>query len=103
EMRAWTEALVRRAHAPLLLGSVAIEHPNQPNEQWLNGAFVATPDGGLQKDYYAKRHLVPFGEFVPLRPILGWIGKFVPIGDDFQPGQDASPLSLTLRGQPLLV
>ena len=35
---------------------------------------------------YDKIHLVPFGEYLPLRPILGWINKFVPL-DDFTPGK----------------
>jgi apolipoprotein N-acyltransferase len=99
-MEAFATALTARAKTPLLLGSIAIEHRGQPNEQWFNGAFAITPANGVQKDYYAKRQLVPFGEFVPLRPVLGWLRKFVPIGDDFSRGQDSSPLVVSLRGAP---
>jgi apolipoprotein N-acyltransferase len=28
--------------------------------------------------------------------VLGWLSKFVPIGDDFTPGQDSSPLIVSL-------
>jgi apolipoprotein N-acyltransferase len=67
---------------------------------WYDGAFVVDPLAGLQPSYYAKRRLVPFGEFVPLRPLLGWIHKFVPIGDtDITPGTDASLLSVPMRGE----
>lgn len=96
EMKKLVEGLVQRAKAPLLLGSVAIEKPNTPEEQWFNGAFLVLPDKGVQENYYAKRQLVPFGEFVPLRPVLGWIDKFVPIGGDFARGETSSPLLVPL-------
>jgi len=98
EVKKWTEALVHKTNIPLLLGSVAIEHPNLPNEAWYNGAFVVDPVTGLQPESYTKRHLVPFGEYVPLRPILGWLKKFTDVGeDDFLSGQDATPLRLKTK------
>ncbi len=101
--QAFVEAVVKRANAPLLLGSIAVEAANTPGERWLNGAFHATPAEGVAPAYYAKRKLVPFGEFVPFRPLLGWLGKFVPIGGDFQAGEDSAPLLVALRGEPLVV
>ena len=99
-VKAFAESLASRAGAPLLLGSISIENRGKPDEQAFNGAFLVTPDGGVQKDYYAKRQLVPFGEFVPLRPVLGWLSKFVPIGpEDFSRGLDSSPLFVPLRGE----
>ena len=102
EMKNFVESLVRRAQSPLLLGSVAVEHRGEPGEQWFNGAFLVTPAGGVQPDYYAKRQLVPFGEFIPLRPVLGWLSKVVPIGDDFSRGADSSPLLVPVRDQTLI-
>jgi len=64
-VRDFTEDLVRRAKTALLLGSIAIEDQGKADERWLNGAFVVTPEFGLKSAYYAKRKLVPFGEFVP--------------------------------------
>lgn len=102
--RAFVEDLAHRANAPLLLGSIGIENLDQPNERWLNAAFVVDPVTGLQDSYYAKRHLVPFGEYVPLRPLLGWLSKIVPVGDDdFTPGEGSSPLVIQLRNGPLTV
>jgi apolipoprotein N-acyltransferase len=102
--RAFVESLARRGGVPLLIGSVGVEHRGQPNEQWFNAAFVVDPVTGVQTNYYAKRHLVPFGEYVPLRPLLGWLNKIVPVGDeDFSPGLDSSPLVIPLRGSPVTV
>jgi len=102
-VREFVENLVTRADVPLLLGSIAVEQRDTADERWFNGVMLVTPDFGLQPIYYAKRRLVPFGEFVPFRPVLGWIGKFVPIGDDFAPGEDARPLVAGVRGGTLVV
>jgi len=99
--RAWIEGLAAAAKAPLVLGSIAIEHRGQPDEKWYNGMFVVTPDLGEQTAWYAKRHLVPFGEYIPLRPLLGWLSKVVPIGDDFTPGDSAAPLLVPVRHESL--
>lgn len=95
-VRQFVERLAQRSHVPLLIGSIATEHARTPNEQWFNAAFVVDPITGLQTTYYAKQHLVPFGEYVPLRPLFGWLSKFVPIGDDFTAGTDSPPLVLSL-------
>jgi apolipoprotein N-acyltransferase len=100
DLQAFVESLASRTQTPLLFGSLAVENGGKADAKDFNGAFLATPDGGLQKDYYAKRQLVPFGEFVPLRPVLGWLKKFVPIGDDdFSRGFDSAPLLVPLRGK----
>jgi apolipoprotein N-acyltransferase len=102
QMQAWVESLVNRAHTPLVLGTIAVEHANQPGEAWYNAACVVDPTAGLQPVYYAKRKLVPFGEYVPLRPLLGWLKKIVPIGDDDDArGHAAQPLSVSLNGRVL--
>jgi apolipoprotein N-acyltransferase len=104
-VRRWTEDLVARARVPVLLGSIAVEPSlaGAGEADWYNGAFLVDPQEGLREQYYAKRHLVPFGEYVPLRPLLGWIGKFVEIGGDFRAGRDASPLFVPMAERTLAV
>lgn len=99
--KAFVETLARRAGRPLLLGSIAVEGRGGPDEAWFNGAFLATPSEGVATAYYAKRKLVPFGEYVPLRPLLGWLEKVVPVGGDFLAGDSAAPLLVPVRGEPV--
>ena len=80
---------------PLFIGANAVE-TGAAGSKWYDGAFVVTPTAGVQSAYYAKRHLVPFGEYVPWRPLLGWISKFVPLYNDATPGTDAAPLLVRL-------
>lgn len=95
---AWTTSLVQQCKTPLLLGAVAVED-RAGEEHWTNGVFLMDPKQGLSPVWYTKRHLVPFGEYVPLRPLLGWLKKVVPVGDDFERGTEARPLLVRLRGE----
>lgn len=65
-------ALVHRAldaldGTPLLAGMLRTEEGRQ-----FNTMAELAPDGSV-RDVYAKRSLVPFGEYVPLREHLGWV------------------------------
>jgi apolipoprotein N-acyltransferase len=45
---------------------------------------------------YRKSHLVPFGEFIPLRPVLGWIVSVlaIPLQDFSRGGENQRPLAV---------
>ena len=58
-----------------------------------NSLYVVLPDGRLPARY-DKAHLVPYGEYLPARPILSAIGlsRLVPGDLDFWPGPGARTL-----------
>ncbi|EQB33167.1 apolipoprotein N-acyltransferase [Sphingobium ummariense] len=60
-----------------------------------NSVWIVTPQGTLP-GRYDKAHLVPYGEYLPMRPILSAIGlsRLVPGDIDFKPGP--GPQSLVL-------
>jgi apolipoprotein N-acyltransferase len=72
-----------------------------------NAVFLAFPDGTLSETVYYKRHLVPFGEYVPMRdlvevlvPPLADIGM---LSDDLAAGKDSAIFDTPLGGIGTLV
>ena len=54
-----------------------------------NANLAYEPDGRLQ-GIYAKQHLVPYGEYVPLRSLFSFVGDLRQIPYDFEPGDRAT-------------
>ena len=100
DVRMWLERIARDSRVPLLAGVVALDKGPVDQEEWFNAAVVVDPENGVQKERYAKRHLVPWGEYIPLRSVFGWLDKFVPIGGDFQKGKSAAPLTISTNNGP---
>ncbi|MBN1403372.1 MAG: apolipoprotein N-acyltransferase, partial [Opitutales bacterium] len=65
----WVEDLARRKNVSIVMGNFAQIMDADKGEQYFNGVFVVDPQNGLSSNWYAKRKLVPFGEYDPLGPI----------------------------------
>ena len=91
-------AMIKEGQLPLVFGSPALRRRADGKSFLLNSAYVLTPEGELS-GRYDKQHLVPFGEYIPLRKILFFLDKLVVGIGDFQagPGPDPSFHSPWLR------
>ena len=79
---------LRIAHdsaSPFLIG--VVDWKRDPHGQWLasNSAVLLDPNG-RRIFTYDKIHLVPFGEYVPLRRYLAFAGRLTADIADFTPG-----------------
>jgi apolipoprotein N-acyltransferase len=71
ELRDRIAALAREVRTPLIVGAVGVDFDSQGRPiAHYDSAFVFSAEGELQSRY-DKTHLVPFGEYLPLRPLLG--------------------------------
>jgi apolipoprotein N-acyltransferase len=93
---AQVRTLARQARVPILLGSDEFEWRTVDNrrvvDKSFNSAFLVRADG-LTGGVYRKIHLVPFGEYVPLKRLLFFAAPLVEaVGSGFDAGEDATLL-----------
>jgi len=66
---------IKESKATLLFGAVTLR-----DNFYYNSALLTSQQGRLLSRY-DKLHLVPFGEYIPLRKVLSFLETVVPIGD----------------------
>lgn len=87
-------AEILRSHARKNDGDILIGAFERDHGQYYNSVFTL---GTAESQSYRKNHLVPFGEFIPLRPALGWFINEVlsiPMSDLARGGIAQPPLNV---------
>ncbi len=78
-------AIARKNKVPILYGALRY------TDTYYNCTFLAHPDGVIDTTVYKKRHLVPFGEYMPMRDILALFLPFLEdismLSSDMTPGE----------------
>ena len=77
--------LAKQSKAPILIGATTWSSAEASKQGPTNSGILWSAAG--PGEIYSKNHLVPFGEYVPLREFLAkWITRFDQIPNDFIPG-----------------
>lgn len=88
-VRTFVSDLAKECNVTLIVGAFARDA--EGNEY--NALYMVEPDGTVCKDFYAKRHLVPFGEYVPMRKLIMTLipplANVSMLEEDLTPGQDS--------------
>jgi apolipoprotein N-acyltransferase len=81
EVRESIAAEARRLGSPMLIGGDRI----LSDTQWVNANVYFDTRGDIIGEY-RKQHPVPFGEYIPLRPLFEWIPALDRVPRDMIPG-----------------
>ena len=71
----WLSDLAVECHATLIVGAL---YDDDDGKEY-NSLYLIGPDGRFSEARYDKRHLVPFGEFVPMRQLI--VSVIPPLGE----------------------
>lgn len=92
DLQAFVSSLARECNITLVVGAMYAAKDGST----YNALFLVDSDGTIHEEYYAKRHLVPFGEYVPMRDVI--MALIPPLAEvsaldgDISPGLDSSLL-----------
>lgn len=92
--------LIQAHHVWMMFGADDVVEKSNPvpgdRYNYYNAAFLFQPDGSFAGNYH-KRHLVMFGEYIPLVDALPFIKWFTPITGGFTPGNRVRNFELERR------
>ncbi len=84
--------LAQECKATILVGSFYGDEEDA--EKYYNALYLVTPDGVIHDEVYAKQHLVPFGEYVPMRELILTLipplAELSALDNDVTPGESSA-------------
>ena len=80
--------LAATAGTPFLIGTDEYEPPRDGRPERFYNAAVLVGADGASRGSYRKMHLVPFGEYVPLKSVLFFVAPLIEAVSDFSAGTD---------------
>lgn len=88
QLREFVKGLAKECNVTLIVGALYTDE----NDRDYNVLYQIEPDGTISENVYAKRHLVPFGEYVPMRDVIMTLipplANLSALGSDLTPGAD---------------
>ncbi len=86
--------LAVRNSAYIAVGAFYTEGENKNSEKTFNAIYLFHPDGTVNSSVYCKRHLVPFGEYLPMpgliKALLPFLADMNMFDDDLEAGTDSA-------------
>ncbi len=81
----------KKYNTAVLVGSAGVRFNRMGHiDRMQNIAVLFTPRRGQTRHYYAKRHLVPFGEYLPFKKSVPWLHHLLAYFTPFGPNGDYS-------------
>jgi apolipoprotein N-acyltransferase len=86
-------AAVADVGVPVLSGATSRDIRSRTDDPSLFNQAVVFDAGGAVVDVYRKTHLVPYGEYIPWKRMVGWISALEQIAYELTPGERLHTLS----------